>query len=305
MNNVNLPKICVMMSTYNGEKYLREQINSILNQKDVDVDLYVRDDKSTDSTNKILEDFKDKITIIPSNYNYGPAKSFMEILYFVGEYEYYAFADQDDIWLENKLQKGIFAIENQKLKEPLLYFSNRTFYQNNVETGMRYKSKPNYTLTGEIVGNCVAGCTVVFNKHLRDILIKEENRPSEKTLKSRMHDSWVVALAAYYGKIIYDDKSYILYRIHNNNVVGKGTKNPIKLLNKYYKKLSDKEMRNGRSSMAKDLYRTKANYQPYQKDVVKAFASCDKKELLTNKNIKRDCPENRMLFTLKVLFGWI
>ena len=94
------------MSTYNGEKYLSQQIDSILNQKEIDVHLFIRDDGSYDNTWKLLEEYKqkyEKINIISAK-NVGVGNSFMNLLYSVPNiYDYYAFSDQDDIWEPNKI----------------------------------------------------------------------------------------------------------------------------------------------------------------------------------------------------------
>ena len=107
--------IAVAMSTYNGELYIKEQINSILEQKNVKVELFVRDDGSKDKTLGILETYGEKWNNIHfiKGENLGVGNSFMELLYSIGcEYEYYAFADQDDVWLPDKLNQGIAKIED-------------------------------------------------------------------------------------------------------------------------------------------------------------------------------------------------
>ena len=109
-----MEKILVMMSTYNGEKYIREQIDSILHQKDVKVDIVVRDDGSKDNTQNILKNYSSKYKNIKWSQgdNVGPCKSFLELLYSSGEYEYYAFADQDDYWYPNKLKAATEKMKN-------------------------------------------------------------------------------------------------------------------------------------------------------------------------------------------------
>ena len=117
-------KIAVLMSTYNGERYLREQIDSILNQKiEVCFDLIVRDDGSTDKTIEILKMYADAGKLFFSiGKNVGAARGFVNLLHENPGYDYYAFSDQDDVWNEDKLKKGITAI--QDIKKPALYCTN-------------------------------------------------------------------------------------------------------------------------------------------------------------------------------------
>ena len=91
-----MKKVQVLLSTYNGEKYLKEQLDSIIAQKGVDVHILARDDGSKDDTIKILEGYEN-IDIIKGS-NIGVCKSFFELINKSGEYDYYSFADQDDVW---------------------------------------------------------------------------------------------------------------------------------------------------------------------------------------------------------------
>ena len=115
--------ITVLMSTYNGEKYLHEQIDSILRQQGVKVNLLVRDDGSTDNTLAILDKYQEEgLLTFYTGENLGPQRSFLHLLQQAPQSDYYAFADQDDIWLEDKLSTGIKQLQNDKEK-PALYFS--------------------------------------------------------------------------------------------------------------------------------------------------------------------------------------
>ena len=104
-------KIAVLLSSYNGEQFIKEQIDSVLNQKECKVSLLVRDDGSTDNTIKILENYVNKGNL---NYycgkNLKPAKSFLDLVKHSPECEFYAFCDQDDVWEEDKLISAINQI---------------------------------------------------------------------------------------------------------------------------------------------------------------------------------------------------
>ena len=117
-------KVCVLISTYNGERFLEEQIASIIAQKGVEVDILVRDDGSSDMTCSLLERWQKEGKLKwYKGENLGFARSFMNLLKTASGYDYYAFCDQDDIWLEDKLQRAVAALE--KIEDKVkLYCSN-------------------------------------------------------------------------------------------------------------------------------------------------------------------------------------
>lgn len=212
-----MEKVCVLMSTYNGEKYIEDQINSILAQKNVEVYLLIRDDGSNDQTKEIIQRYaqiSERVDVILGE-NYGAARSFIELLSIVSkEYKYYAFADQDDYWLEDKL---FVAIERIKKDEgiPCLYHSRQIL----VDKNRNYlKISGHYIERGYTAFPCdnnVTGCTVVFNNCLMGRLKKY------KPQKVIMHDGWVKDVALLTGgKIFFDETPHIEYRQHDNNCVG-------------------------------------------------------------------------------------
>lgn len=116
-------KVAVLLSTYNGSKYIKEQIDSILSQEGVNIDIYIRDDGSTDETVNIIYEYKSNNIFLTEGKNIGVGNSFMELLYSVPEiYDYYAFADQDDIWSEKKIRIAIEVLQKNKKH---LYASNQ------------------------------------------------------------------------------------------------------------------------------------------------------------------------------------
>lgn len=210
-------KVQILMSTYNGEKYLKEQIDSILNQKgDFKMSLLVRDDGSSDNTKKILEEYKKskKLDWYTGN-NLGPAKSFLDLLTRCKGADYYAFSDQDDYWDKNKLFVAVSKLDKKASNNGKLYFSALKL----VDENLNFKSKTNFTepikFEVGIIRNQATGCTIVFDENLR-----------KKVINSNfdyvcMHDSLLYRLALIYDSYIYrDNKSYICYRQHSNNVLG-------------------------------------------------------------------------------------
>ena len=248
--------VAVLMSTFNGEKYLSEQIDSILSQKDVNIDLYIRDDGSTDNTANLVKDYmktKNNIFLFNEN-NIGISNSFMQLLYKVpSTYDFYAFSDQDDIWLENKIIK---AIEFLNYNKKNIYASNQTLVdKNNNIIGNRYndQDKINIKPIEILFTNMLAGCTMLFSNKFYKLIVEKNNRPSKDILDKRIYDVWFSLVGSLHNELVYDNNSYIYYRQHDNNVVGAYKDSAIKKLFIKFKKLFNKNIRNFRSSMAKEL----------------------------------------------------
>lgn len=208
--------INVLMSTYNGERFLTDQIDSILSQSDVDVVLSVRDDGSKDSTQTILKRYGDKITWWQGN-NMGPAKSFLELLrHSSDDADYYAFSDQDDFWQREKLSVAVQGL-NQYSDEPALYFSRTQLTDAELRPTFVVETNPLLTFGESLVYEFIPGCTMVINRKLRDII----NQYIPNYLP--MHDVWIYSVALAVGaKVVFDKQPHILYRQHGNNTIGQG-----------------------------------------------------------------------------------
>lgn len=211
--------VTVVMSSYNGEKYITEQIESILAQKGCSVSLIVRDDGSCDDTVKILKDYqkKGKLMLVQGG-NLKPARSFLEALKHTGETEYYAFSDQDDIWMDDKLSIALSILEDFDVGTPNLYCSNLTAVDN------KYNILSDKLLPDKIVTDYkellvrsphIFGCTCVFNRAMRDYVVE---RPLPQKLI--MHDLWIALIASSIGNLYYDKTPHIKYRQHGNNHTG-------------------------------------------------------------------------------------
>lgn len=217
----NLKAVVVLMSSYNGEKYIQEQIDSILAQKgDFTLDLCVRDDGSRDKTQTILQDYKEqgKLRWYTGN-NLKPAHSFMDLLQNCKGYDYYAFADQDDYWMPDKLARAIRNIENfNKNSQSVLYFSNAVLVDailNDLGRNV-YKEIPKTDFYTMSCAGGLIGCTMVFNDALAKLI---HEKPVPK--KMIMHDFYTaIVCSACGGEVLYDDKPSMKYRQHGNNVVG-------------------------------------------------------------------------------------
>ena len=300
-----MKQVCVLMCTYNGEKYLREQIESVLGQKGVSVRLFVRDDGSTDQTVQILEEYRDAGQLILStdSLHLGAANGFMELLYRAPEADYYAFCDQDDIWLQGKLAVAAEMLGSGG--EAALYCSNQTGYRDGQKEGLRFSEIPNLSLTRCICGNVIAGCTMVFNSALKKCLCLPGHRPDGEVTALRMHDVWVLASAHLAGRVIYDPRSYMLYRIHEHNTVGLTKGGFFHRMQSLRRRLGT----HGRSRLARELMRYEEGSEE-NREAVRCFAEYDRSfagriRLLKNRTVRRDCPEKRAVFVMKVLMGWV
>ena len=127
-------KVVVLMSTYNGQKYLRQQLDSLLNQTVRPTKILIRDDGSNDDTVNLLEEYASFYSFIEyyCGKNIGPAKSFFELINKCDGYDYYALCDQDDVWFKDKLEVAINTLEKENKNIPLLYAGRFTLTDENL-----------------------------------------------------------------------------------------------------------------------------------------------------------------------------
>lgn len=208
------------MSTYNGEKYLEEQIFSILDQKDVEVALLIRDDGSKDSTVQILKKIECtyKNVRVLCEKNLGVKKSFLRLVALADDdFDYYAFSDQDDIWIKDKLLSAVKELNKYKQDIPLLYGSSvRLKYSDRIGGKCFIDSPVNFGAF--LVKNYFPGCTTVFNNKLHTLI---KSVDYEKLIPQPLHDHWLnLVCLGCGGKLVFDPEPHIYYRQHENNVVG-------------------------------------------------------------------------------------
>jgi rhamnosyltransferase len=214
-----LPKVAIIMSTYNGEKYVGEQIDSILKQNGVNVDIHIFDDRSTDNTVNVIKEYTKKhkniyLTINETNKNF--TYNFLDGLFSLKDnntYDYYAFADQDDWWVEDKIISAIDKIN--AIDKCTLYSSNLKIVDGLLQpTGKNYDHK----IADILQKNCVTGCTAVMDKAFKELVTLHYPKNT-----IYLHDYWVALIAnlckdAHY---IYDKNAeHILYRQHGTNQIG-------------------------------------------------------------------------------------
>lgn len=212
-----MKKVIILLATYNGEKYIKAQINSILNQTYKNIEIMVRDDGSKDNTIKILKNYEKigKISLTCGK-NIGFLNNFFWLIKNAKIADYYSFADQDDIWLEDKVELAVNSLNKYNKNEPLLYFSDYDFYDENMNflehnKSFHYPLQLFYAITGK---ECALGFNSVINYRLKEMA--KDNIPDFNNLYG--HDFWFYLIALSTGKVFYDRQATAKYRRHSKNV---------------------------------------------------------------------------------------
>ncbi len=203
-----VPQVNVLISTYNGEKYIKEQLDSVIEQSYDNIKIYIRDDGSTDSTIDVIAPYlnADKVQLIKAE-NVGFGRSFLSLLKAAEDGDYWAFCDQDDIWLQDKIKWAVEFMEKQNKDEPIMYHSS--YYLSDEKLGNREEVKlwnERYSFSKALTEVIHMGFSTVINRPLRDLMLKADiNRITS-------HDHWGELLAVKYGKIIEDDRISSIHR---------------------------------------------------------------------------------------------
>lgn len=303
-------KVCIIMSTYNGKDYIEAQLNTIVSQKGKnELCLYIRDDGSSDNTVEIIERFisnhRDVNISLNKGKNLGAAKSFMCAIRKCGDADIYAFSDQDDVWIDGKLDVAIPALENRTT--PALWISDYLVVDKdlNVISNMGIKELCSDQLKALFFGH-IPGCVMVFNKSLMNEIrkIRIDN--------VRMHDIVTLNVALITGELIYEVKPYIKYRQHGNNAIGYDHKKikPIKWIEDKVRLLIEKEPYDIAEYAAEVLNiwsdvmsdETKKEYElisQYKESIIKRLV------LLSKPYTKYEFGRTRLSIRCKILLGLI
>lgn len=212
----------VLLSTYNGERYLNQQLESIWGQGYTEVALSVRDDGSCDATLSLLDRLLSgrPHTKVVMGAHLGAAQSFMALLRSVSPASSYAaFCDQDDVWAPDKLAVAVGALDDlEEPGRPALYCSAVTLVREDLtEIKVHRRCTRGPSFENALVENVATGCTIVVNRPAIDLLSR---RRPEHLL---MHDAWCYLVVAGCGEVVYDRVPHVLYRLHQANTVGVGT----------------------------------------------------------------------------------
>lgn len=222
--------VTILLATYNGGKYLRKQLDSLLDQTFADIQIVIRDDCSTDSTRKIISEYQknypNKINFINSDNPSGSAmNNFFSLMKTEGlRGDYFMLCDQDDLWLPNKIETTLNAlteIEAENPGKPVLVHTDLVVADGDLRqiapSFVRYQNlRPQRaSLNYLLVQNNITGCTAMFNRTLLELA-----RELPDTRGIMMHDWWLGLIASSLGKVAFIDSPAILYRQHGGNEVG-------------------------------------------------------------------------------------
>jgi glycosyltransferase involved in cell wall biosynthesis len=212
-----IPHVCILLATFNGMKYLDEQISSIYGQIGVKLSILVQDDGSTDGTVEYLENQLKlgKIKSFTKSRRIGSTKVFINLLNMAPDAEYYAFSDQDDLWESTKLMKLTNLLGS--LDSPGISFSGRILIDSEGYV-MRSESIQlrHIGTRNALIQNLIPGNTSLINNSGRIFL---------STLNSdevQHYDSWIYLIFSMFGTICLSDEPLTRYRIHDDNQIGLG-----------------------------------------------------------------------------------
>ena len=219
--------ISILMTSFNGERFIGEQIASLLAQTLQDFKLYIQDDKSTDNTFAIVEKYAekhpDKIHAAQNTENSGCAKLNYIRMMIAHKNDYLMLCDQDDVWLPDKIEVTLAKMREMEAKygakTPLLVHTDLRVVDNELETispSFKAAMNANYEKTklhNQVIQNTLTGCTVMYNRVLAELI-------TEAPTFMAMHDWWLMLIASAFGEIGSLDKQTILYRQHSENEIG-------------------------------------------------------------------------------------
>ena len=298
-----MTKVAILISSYNGELFICELLNSIFASEGIDtlfsLNVFLRDDGSSDSTIQAVQKlYGDRITIFRGD-NLGPSASFIHLAHQIpNSYDLYMFCDQDDIWKSSKIKNAVASIVSLDTSVPILYYCGLDIVDSGLTKIGEYhkdEKKSNDLIFSLAVGSLIPGCTMAWNKKLMQLFV--EIPP----ISFGMHDALLHIVCLLNDGIVIEDKeSLILYRQHNNNVVGMKSTTTLDKIRKASKR------KNVYSSSYLNLLRVlKDNNQHYK--TLSLFANY-KKSLKTKMRllkIKSKCMSfsERNKFKLKVLMG--
>jgi len=219
--------ITVLMGTFNGEKYVGEQLDSLLGQTMLPDRILIHDDRSTDATSTILKEYRSAhpglIDVVVNEENSGGSgRNFMSMMTVVRD-DYLMLCDQDDVWLPDKVQKSYEKMTQMEAQwgadVPCLMHSDLRVVDEDLTpeaSSFRESTFANYdrtTLRDQLIQNTATGCTIMYNRALADFVTRTPN-------DMVMHDWWISLIAAAFGHMGHIDDCTILYRQHNENQIG-------------------------------------------------------------------------------------
>lgn len=211
-------RVTVLLSTYNGSKYLRQLLDSLYGQTYPAIRILVRDDGSSDTSRAILESerAKGRIEILEGHHNLGAALSFFELLKNAASTEtgYVAFCDQDDVWHPEKIARAVSKLSRSADDRPAMYCSRVELVDENLQH-IGYTELPGKTGFGNaLVDSIATGCTMVLDRKALDLIGKSLPK------KVVIHDWWCYLVVSCFGEVVFDETATLKYRQHGSNAIG-------------------------------------------------------------------------------------
>lgn len=221
-------QVNILLATYNGMRYLGDQLQSLESQSQPITRITIRDDGSSDGTQSYLTAWakeKPNVHLLQGGPRLGVTDNFFTLLKNASHgCAYFAFCDQDDVWLPGKIERAVSVLQTYSQREPLLYCS-RVEYVGEKLQHLGYSRIPKCISFGNaLVENIVTGCTVVLNSAARELIC--DRLPVQNVL---VHDWWMYLVISALGRIIFDETPFIKYRQHNSNQEG-GTPSALHIL---------------------------------------------------------------------------
>jgi glycosyltransferase involved in cell wall biosynthesis len=208
----------ILLSTYNGARYLEPLVESVAMQDWPDLDVLVRDDGSSDDTLALLQELsaRHRRMTVQAESNVGFVQSFFRLLELSSPAaDYLAFCDQDDVWHRDKISRAVATLRSYPDLDPLLYCSRLELVDQDLRH-LGYSAVPRrgVTFRNALVECPLQGCTVVINRAARHLLLG--GLPAH----AFSHDWWMYLVISAFGTVVYDEEAHIRYRCHGSNVFG-------------------------------------------------------------------------------------
>lgn len=211
------PEVQILLSTFNGQRYLPDLLASLQNQNYKRWSLLARDDGSTDATRRILREFsKVRESIVLQGPNIGPTLSFLTLIqHSAADTDFVALCDQDDVWKPFKISRAIAKLAPIPDSVPAMYCSRLELVHCDLTlAGLSPLPQRKPGFANALVENMATGSTIVLNKAARGLFL--EKLP----VSAIMHDWWIYLAVSSFGPVVYDPCPGISYRLHDFNVVG-------------------------------------------------------------------------------------
>jgi glycosyltransferase involved in cell wall biosynthesis len=220
-----MPRIAILLCTYNGARFLPAQLDSLAAQTFADWQLFVSDDGSSDDTLAIVSQYKDRLGAAPVQVRKGPCQGFVKNFLSLAcdpalAFDFYAYCDQDDVWQPEKLARAVERLSSGPPHVPAMYCSRTMLIDDQDRTlgySRAYRRQPSFH--NALVQSLASGNTIVLNEAARRLLMA-----CGSDAKIPSHDWWSYLLVSGAGgTVYYDQEPQVRYRMHGQNVIGTNT----------------------------------------------------------------------------------